>query len=106
MPLNAAKWQGAVNAEYNIAAIDGLSLHGVVRYYGDTYVANDNLLRVPDYTVVNAGFSYRFKIKGKDAVLNGNLNNLLNKKYWAGGGYAAGNLGEAINGSLGLNVEW
>jgi iron complex outermembrane receptor protein len=106
MPLNAAKWQAAVNAEYNVAALEGLSVHGVVRYYGDTYVANDNRLRVPDYNIVNAGFSYGFQIKGKDAVLNGNLNNLLNKKYWAGGGYAAGNMGEAINGSLGLNVEW
>jgi iron complex outermembrane receptor protein len=106
MPANAAKWQGLVNAEYTVAAIDGLSLHGVIRYYGDTYVTNANQLKVPDYTIANAGFSYEFPLWNRNVTLNGNINNIFNKKYWAGGGYGAGNIGEAINASLGLQASW
>ncbi|MDZ7925403.1 MAG: TonB-dependent siderophore receptor [Marinagarivorans sp.] len=105
-PANAAEWQAVANVEYAVAAIEGLRLHGVIRYYGDTYVANTNQLKVPNYSVVNTGLSYKFTLWNQDASLNGNLNNLLNEKYWAGGGYGAGNMGEAINGSLSLQVSW
>lgn len=105
-PANAAKWQAVANAEYDVPTIEGLSLHGVVRYYGDTYVTNQNQLKVPGYTIVNVGASYRFKLMGREATLNGNINNLFDKKYWAGGGYSAGNMGEAVNGSIGLTVGW
>jgi len=39
-------------------------------------------------------------------VLNFNVNNLLNKKYWAGGGWSSGNMGEARNISLALNTTF
>lgn len=106
MPANAAKWQGLINGEYTVTSIEGLSLHGVVRYYGDTYVTNANQLKIPNYTIVNTGFSYQFPLLNRAFTLNGNINNLFNKKYWAGGGYGAGNMGEAINASIGLQANW
>lgn len=105
-PSFVAKLQAVVNADYQIAAIDGLSLHGNVRYNGSSYVTNANQMKVPAYTLVNTGLSYAFKLNNRDATLNGNINNLFNKKYWAGGGWGAGNMGEAINGSVALKVKW
>ncbi|HTF96415.1 MAG TPA: TonB-dependent siderophore receptor [Cellvibrio sp.] len=105
-PPNAAEWQYAANAEYSVPAIEGLSLRLVYRYYGDVYLTNFNQLKVPDYSIVNTGFSYEFKLWNRDATLNGNINNLLNEKYWAGGGNNAAVIGEAFNGSIGLQARW
>lgn len=105
-PANAAEWQYAVNAEYDIPAIEGLSLRAVYRYYGDVYLTNLNQLKIPDYSVINTGFSYQFKLWNHDATLNGNINNVLNEKYWAGGGNNAVVVGEAFNTSIGLQVNW
>lgn len=105
-PGFAAKWQAVANTEYTLPAIEGLSVHANVRYNGSSYITNANDMKVPAYTLVNAGMSYQFKLNNHDATLNGNINNLFNKKYWAGGGWGAGNMGEAINGSLALKVKW
>lgn len=105
-PAFAAKWQAVSSAEYSFPMVEGLSVHGNVRYNGSSYITNTNQMKVPAYTLVNLGTSYNFKLNKYDAVLNANINNLFNKKYWAGGGYGAGNLGEALNGSLGLKINW
>lgn len=105
-PSFAAKLQAVANADYTISAIDGLSVHANVRYNGSSYITNTNDMKVPAYTLVNAGLSYQFKLNNRDATINGNINNLFNKKYWAGGGWGAGNMGEAINGALALKVKW
>ncbi|CAM4368946.1 hypothetical protein F901_00327 [Acinetobacter dispersus] len=105
-PANVSKWQGVINTEYEVKAVEGLSLHGNVRYNGSSYASTSNDFKLPAYSIVNAGLSYRFKLSNHDAVFNANLNNLFNKKYWAGGEWGEGNVGEALNGSLGLNVSW
>lgn len=106
MPANAAEWQYVANAEYNVPAIEGLSLRATYRYYGEVYLTNLNQLKIPDYSVVNAGFSYELKLWSRDATFNGNINNALNEKYWAGGGNNAAVFGEAINASIGLHAKW
>lgn len=105
-PAFAAKWQAVTSAEYTLSMLEGLSVHGNVRYNGSSYITNSNEMKVPAYTIVNLGTSYNFKLNKYDAVLNANINNLFNKKYWAGGGYGAGNFGEALNGSLALKINW
>jgi len=103
-PGNAPEWQVVGTAQYSIPNIPSLSVHGAVRYFGDTYISDDNLLSVPGRTVVNAGFSYDFDMQGKAWTLVGNINNLFNEEYWASGGYTSGNIGEARNASLTLKV--
>ncbi|MCH7314763.1 TonB-dependent siderophore receptor [Acinetobacter sp. ANC 3882] len=105
-PANASKWQGVIHTEYQLKAIEGLSVHGNVRYNGTSYASTSNDLKLPAYRIVNAGLSYKFKLSNRDAVLNANMNNVLNKKYWAGGDWGAANVGEARNGSLGLSFNW
>lgn len=104
-PANAGKWQFVANAQYKVPQWPGLKLHGGARYFGPTFVSDDNQLSVPGRTIANAGFSYDFRAGGRDFTLFGNLNNIFNRKYWASGGWSAGNLGEARNGSLMLRVQ-
>lgn len=105
-PAYASDWQVVGNFKYKLPVIQGLTLHGNARYFGDSYTSTDNNLKVPGYTLINAGANYEFKIQDKLWILNANINNLLNEKYWAGGGWSSGNMGEARNISLSLNTSF
>ncbi|MET0355321.1 MAG: TonB-dependent siderophore receptor, partial [Cellvibrio sp.] len=102
----ASDWQFVGNFEYKPASIQGLKLHGNARYFGESYTSTENILKVPSYTLVSAGASYDFSVLSRPWTLNANVNNLLNKKYWAGGGWSSGNMGEGRNISLGLNTKF
>lgn len=101
VPAGVADWQVTGNAEYFVPAVRGLSLHGTVRYFGDMYYNNDDALVIPGHTAVNVGFQYRTKWGAQRVVVTGNVNNLLNEKYWE-----LNQLGEGLNGSLGLRLQW
>lgn len=103
-PSYVPKWQAVANAQYLIPSLPALKLQGNVRYLGSTYTSEENNLTVPSRTLVDTGFSYVFSVKGQDLTAIGNLYNVFNKKYWAGGGWGAGNLGEARNFSLSLQA--
>jgi iron complex outermembrane receptor protein len=50
---------------------------------------------------VNVGFRYETRISGQRVAFTGNINNLLDKKYWG-----LGNIGEGINGALSAKIYW
>lgn len=105
-PSNAPKWQVVGNVAYKVPGLAGLKLHGNWRYFGATWVDDANSLKVPDRHVVNAGFSYDFPLQGKAWTLHANVHNLLDEKYWASGGWGAGNVGEGRNYSLSLVTQF
>lgn len=100
----ASDWQWVTNFEYHLAGIEGLKLHGNLRHFGESYTSDLNTLKIPGYTLINAGVSYEFESWDRLWKINGNIFNLTNEKYWAGGGWSSGNMGEARNISLGLNT--
>lgn len=101
VPAEAARWQLVANVEYYVAAVEGLSLHGNVRYFGKAPTDDHNVLYIPDRTLANVGFQYRTTIGGQPVDVTGNVNNLFNRKYWG-----LGNIGEGINGSLSVRLSW
>ena len=105
-PAYAPEWQFAFHAQYQVPGVRGLKLHGNVRYFGPSFTSEANTLTVPDRTVVGVGFSHDLKLGGHDWTLIGNVYNLFNAQYWAGGGWGAGNLGEARNVSLALRTQF
>jgi iron complex outermembrane recepter protein len=105
-PAYAPEWQFVVHAQYQVPGVQGLKLHGNARYFGRSYTSETNTLTVPDRTVVGAGFSYDLKLGGQAWTLIGNVHNLFNTPYWAGGGWSAGNVGEARNVSLALRTQF
>jgi iron complex outermembrane recepter protein len=105
-PANAPRWQVVGTAAWAVPGVRGLKLQGNWRYYGETWVNDQNTLKVPDRHVLNAGFSYDFSAQGLAWTLYGNVYNLLNTKYWASGGWGAGNVGEARNAALTLAAQF
>lgn len=105
-PAYAPRWQVVGNAQYRVPGIAGLKLHGNVRYFGASYTGEDNTLKIPDRTVTNAGLSYDFRMQNHDLTLLLNVYNLFNTRYWAGGGWSSGNIGESRNISLGLTAQF
>jgi iron complex outermembrane receptor protein len=102
IPAGVAKWQSVITAEYQPSNVEGLSFHGNVKYNGDRYENDSNILEIPHFTTVNAGFAYDFMAWDRNMTLTGNVNNLLNEKYWAGG--VETSLGEARNFTLSLST--
>lgn len=101
IPSGAPRRQYLANVEYAPSAIEGLSLHGSVRYFGDVPTSDANTLFLPSRTIVNVGFQYDTRIGGEQVTFTGNVYNLLNEKYWD-----LTNVGEAVNGSLSVKVRW
>ncbi|WDS34980.1 TonB-dependent siderophore receptor [Pseudoxanthomonas sp.] len=100
-PAGASRRQLLANFEYRPAAVNGLSLHGNVRYSGDAYYEDQNRVLIPGHTVAGLGFQYNLTLAGRGATLTGNINNLFNRKYWN-----LNTMGEEINGSLDLRINW
>ena len=100
-PAGAAKWQVVGNADYRVPSVPGLSVHGSVRYFGDAYYDDANAVLIPHRTLANLGFQYRTNLSGRSVSFTGNVNNLFNEKYWE-----LNTLGEGINASLGMKVDW
>jgi len=100
-PAEASRWQLLANADYQVPAVEGLRLHGNVRYFGKAPVADDNALYMPSRVLANAGFQYSTLIAGQRADITGNINNLFNKKYWSFSSF-----GEARNASLSVKFYW
>ncbi|THF66337.1 TonB-dependent siderophore receptor [Pseudothauera nasutitermitis] len=105
-PANAPKWLAVANAQYRVPGVDGLKLHGNVRYHGKSFANDSNTLNVPSRTLVNLGFSQDFRVQGRNWTLHGNVYNLFDKEYWAAGGYGQANLGEERNFSLMLRTRF
>ncbi|MEH6758409.1 MAG: TonB-dependent receptor [Parasphingorhabdus sp.] len=101
VPGEAAKWQLVGNADYSIPAVQGLSIHGNVRYFGKAPTDDYNALYIPGRTLANVGFRYDTELSGQRVAFTGNINNVFNKKYWG-----LSNIGEGINGSLSAKIYW
>ena len=101
VPEGASKWQVTGNAEYNIAAIPGLRLHGNVRYTGKAPTSDSNTLLIPAYTTASAGVRFDTLMGGRKVTFTGNVNNLFNAKYWT-----QTNIGEGMNAALSIRVSW
>lgn len=100
-PASAAKWQAVASVDARVPQVAGLSAYANVRYFGDAYYEDQNLVRVSDRVLANAGIQYEMPGLGRRTVLTASINNLFNKKYWE-----VNTLGEARNGSLAVQVYW
>lgn len=78
----AARWQGVVHADYTIPGVEGLSVYGAVRYFGDVYYDTANTLKLPDYTLASLGAGYRMQLNGHGVTWRASIDNLTDRKYW------------------------
>ncbi|MGY8857882.1 MAG: TonB-dependent receptor [Pseudomonadales bacterium] len=81
--------QSNVNLEYDLAAVEGLTLTGDIIHTGSRYSDNANTLKVDGYTTLDLGARYRTMLAGQDVTLKGMVTNVTGEDYWQSvGGYA------------------
>jgi iron complex outermembrane receptor protein len=69
---------------YAIPMVEGLSVNTHGTYVAEQYANQANTIRLPDYTVVDLGAKYQTKLGGVDTTLRVSVDNVANKRYWAG----------------------
>lgn len=89
-------------AEYDVAAIGGLTLIGGFSHTGKVYVDGLNTDKLPAYTLVDAGARYMADIANRPVTLRLNINNLTDKIYWANSSY----VGDPRTISVSINTEF
>ena len=81
--------QSNVNLEYDVAALEGLTLTGDIIHTGPRYADNANTLKVDGYTTLDLGARYKTVLAGQDVTLKGMVTNVTGEDYWQSvGGYA------------------
>lgn len=82
-----------MGAEYDMAAVPGLTLTGRFNYVDKRYATADNRLSLPSYVTLDVGARYATQLAGKAVVVRASINNLTNKSYWAGSWGGSGDSG-------------
>ncbi|MGP5118552.1 TonB-dependent receptor [Psychrobacter alimentarius] len=86
--IGLPKLQSNVNLEYDLAAVEGLTLTGDIIHTGARYADNANTLKVDGYTTLDLGARYRTVLAGQDVTLKGMVTNVTGEDYWQSvGGY-------------------
>lgn len=77
-----ARLQGAIQADYRLAAVPGLSLNGSARHTGEQTVNASGTPLLPAVNLLGAGIKYQWTQGGHDLTLRATLDNLANRSYW------------------------
>ena len=80
--IGVAKLQSNLNLEYDLAAIEGLTLTGDIIHTGARYADAANTLKVDGYTTLDLGARYRTVLAGQDVTLKGMVTNVTGEDYW------------------------
>lgn len=81
--------QSNVNLEYDIAAVEGMTVTGDIIHTGARYADAANSLKVDGYTTLDLGARYKTMFAGQDVTLKGVVTNITGEDYWQSvGGYA------------------
>ncbi|RBA31153.1 TonB-dependent siderophore receptor, partial [Acinetobacter junii] len=83
---NVPKVRFATYLSYQLPQVEGLRLLAGTQYSSSKYANKIGSVKVPSYTVFNAGAAYNFKANGYENTLRFNIDNLFNKKYWRDAG--------------------
>ncbi|MHA3098155.1 TonB-dependent siderophore receptor [Acinetobacter brisouii] len=76
----------ASHLSYQVPQIDGLRLLAGMQYSSSKYANKSGTVKVPGYSIFDAGTAYNFRAYGYDNTLRLNIDNLFNKKYWRDAG--------------------
>lgn len=81
------KWQAKLGAEWDMPAVQGLTLMANATAASRQYVSADNSLSVSGRTVFDLGARYVTKVSGNPLTLQVAVTNVANKAYWANAHY-------------------
>lgn len=96
--IGVPKFQGNLGLEYDVKALEGLTLESRITYTGSSYADSQNTLKVKGWTKLDVGARYIAMIGNTPITLRARIDNLTNKKYWESvGGYP--NYGYLVSGA-------
>ncbi|NHF73473.1 TonB-dependent receptor domain-containing protein, partial [Paracoccus xiamenensis] len=78
------KLQAKLGAEWDVAAVDGLTLLGNATYISKIYINADNSQSVGGRTIYDLGLRYQTEVADRPLNVRASLTNVTNKAYWAG----------------------
>ena len=91
-PIGVPEIQANLNAEWDVAAIDGLTLDGRIVYTGEQYVNTANTTELDSWTRLDIGARYSLDISDRPVTLRARIENLTDESYWAStGGFPGAN---------------
>lgn len=77
------KWQTKLGVEWDVPAMQHLTLTANATSASKQYLSADNSLSVPGRTVFDLGARYALNVAGKPLTLRAAVTNVANKAYWA-----------------------
>lgn len=76
--------QLALNGEWDLPVLSGLTVTAGLFHSGEQYANQANTQRLGDWTTIDLGARYRTVVAGNKMVLRAALRNASDKSYWAG----------------------
>jgi len=91
-PIGVPEFQTNLNVEYDLAALDGLTLEGRAVYTGSQAANATNTVKLGSWTRFDIGARYAFEAGDRPITLRARIENLADKNQWvAVGGYPGAN---------------
>jgi iron complex outermembrane receptor protein len=91
-PIGAPEFQANLNLEYDVAAVEGLTVEGRVIHTGSQAANAANTVNLDSWTRLDIGARYGFEAGGRPVTLRARVENLGDKNQWvAVGGYPGAN---------------
>ncbi|RJL03356.1 TonB-dependent siderophore receptor [Paracoccus aestuarii] len=78
-----ARAAASLYAEYDLPAVQGLTLNGRLMHGGSTWYDQANTQKVAGWTRLDLGTRYSLQAQGREVELRANVENVLNESYWA-----------------------
>lgn len=93
-PIGVPTVQANLGAEWDLAALPGVTVTGALVHSGRQYIDTTNTRQLPAWTRLDLGTRYVTKVAGRTTTFRANLLNALDRDHWSGvaswGGFVQG----------------
>lgn len=82
-PIGVPTVQARLSAEWDLPAVEGLTVSGGLAFTGRQYADSDNTQEIPSWTRVDLGLRYVLDVRQTPVTVRFNVENLFDRDYWA-----------------------
>ncbi len=109
-PIGTPETQANVNVEWDVPALQGLTLEARAMYTSKQYADLANTMEVDSWTRFDVGARYATEVGGRPLTLRGRINNVTDENDWTSvGGYPGANylvLGDPLTFVLSASIDF